>query len=120
MADDKPKTWTDQPKSYKDVLRNILGINWKSTILGIGAIVAAVGRIALAFRQKNYDFVALAEDGQLIMTTVGLILSGIIGLSTKDANVTGAGNQAKTVNTDTGIIKNIEGEVVGKQPAKTE
>lgn len=96
-------------------LARILGINYRTTIIGIGVIVAAIGRITLAFRSKNYDFVLLAEDGQLIMTTLTALLAGLGLFIAKDANVTGVGTKAKTVESD-GTVKNVEGEVVGKQP----
>ena len=94
-------------------LARILGVNYRTTILGIGVIFAAVGRIGLAYRAR--DFTALANDGQLIAETVAGILAGLGLLIAKDANVTGAGTLAKTVEGD-GTVKNIEGEVVAKQP----
>lgn len=96
-------------------LARILGINYRTTILGIGVIVAAVGRISLAFRSKNYDFVLLAEDGQLIMTTLTALLAGLGLFIAKDANVTGAGTTAKTVDSS-GTVTNAAGTVVGQQP----
>lgn len=99
-----------------DSLNRILGINWRTTILGIGVIVAAVGRAVLAFRSKNFDFVLLAEDGQLIATTLGGVLAGLGLIIAKDSTVTGAGSQAKAIDS-TGVVTNVEGEVVGKQSA---
>lgn len=97
------------------MLTKIFGINYRTTILGIGVIVAAIGRIALAFRSKQYDFVALAEDGQLIMTTLVALLGGFGLFIAKDANVTGAGSQAKTVDS-TGAVTNVDGAPLGNQP----
>lgn len=95
-------------------INRILGINWRTTILGIGVIVAAGGRFVLAFRSKNYDFPALAEDGQLIMTTIGLVLAGLAATKAKDQNVIGTGATAKTVDS-TGEITDRVGKVVGQQ-----
>lgn len=100
-----------------DWLNKVLGINWKTTILGIGVIVAAGGRFVLAFRSKNYDFTALAEDGQLIMTTLTGVLAGFGLTKAKDQNVTGTGSGAKSVD-NSGTLTNREGEVVGQQPPK--
>ena|SRR5690349_25028895 len=98
-------------------LNRIFGINWRTTILGLGVIVGAVGRITLAFRSKHYDFSALAEDGQLIMTTAGLLLSGLGLYIAKDASVTGVGTTAKAVDSS-GAITNVEGDKVGQQAPK--
>jgi hypothetical protein len=98
-----------------DLLNKILGINWKTTITGIGVIVAAGGRMLMAFRTKNYDFVLLAEDGQLIMTTLGLLLTGVGLLKAKDENVTGTGDGALTSDSS-GALKNREGIVVVEAP----
>lgn len=98
------------------MLSKIFGINYRTTILGIGVIAGAAGRIALAFRSKQYDFVALAEDGQLIMTTAGAVLAGLGLVFGKSANVVGAGTQAKAIDS-TGTVTNVEGSVVGQQAA---
>jgi len=98
-------------------LSHVLGINWRTTILGVGVIVGAVGRIALAFRSKHYDFTALAEDGQLIMTTAGALLAGLGLVIAKDSSVTGVGSAAKAVDSS-GAITNVEGDKVGQQPTK--
>lgn len=97
-----------------DWVNKVLGINWKTTILGIGVIVAAGGRFVLAFRSKNYDFSMLAEDGQLIMTTLTGILAGFGLTKAKDQNVTGTGSGAKSVDSS-GVLTNIQGDVVGVQ-----
>lgn len=96
-----------------DLLARILGVNYRTTILGIGVIFAAVGRIMLAYRAR--DFTSLANDGQLISETIAGILAGLGLFIAKDATVTGAGTLAKTVASD-GTVKNIEGEVVAQQP----
>lgn len=95
-------------------LAHILGINYRTTILGIGVIFAAVGRVMLAWRTR--DFVALANDGQLIAETVAGILAGVGLFIAKDANVTGVGTKAKTVDSS-GTVTNVAGDVVGHQPA---
>lgn len=97
-----------------ELLTKLFSINWRTTLLGVGVIVAAVGRIGLAFRSKNYDFTALAEDGQLIMTTLTALLAGLGLFIAKDASVTGVGSQAKAVDS-AGTVTNIEGTVLGQQ-----
>ncbi len=96
-----------------NILNRIFGINYRTTILGIGVIVAAAGRIGLAYKTK--DFTAIANDGQLIMETAGGVLAGLALLFTKDAKVTGAGTLAKTVDS-TGTVTNADGKVVDQQP----
>lgn len=95
-------------------MNKLLGINWRTTILGIGVIFAAVGRVMLAYRTR--DFTALANDGQLIAETLAAILAGLGLYIAKDSNVTGVGSQAKTVEGD-GTVTNVVGTVVGQQPA---
>lgn len=94
-------------------LSKLLGINWRTTILGVGVIFAAVGRIMLAYRAR--DFESLANDGQLIAETIAAILAGLGLFIAKDASVTGVGTQAKTVESD-GTVVNVQGTVVGQQP----
>lgn len=93
-------------------LTHILGINFKTTILGIGVIFAAVGRVLIAYRSK--DFVGLANDGQLIMETIAALLAGFGLVKAKDQNVTGTGTGARSIDS-TGVITNREGTVVGQQ-----
>ena len=73
-----------------------------------------MGRFILAFRTKHYDFTALAEDGQLIATTLSLVLAGLSAAFAKDKNVTGAGTQAKAIDSE-GQVTNVVGTVVGQQ-----
>lgn len=96
-----------------DALNKILGINYRTTILGIGVIVAAVGRLVLAYKAK--DFTSLANDGQLIAETVAALLAGLGLFVAKDSSVTGTGSQAKSVDS-AGTITNVEGQAVGHQP----
>jgi hypothetical protein len=97
-----------------EALNKIFGINYGTTILGIGVIFAAVGRVGVAWKSK--DFTALANDGQLIMETLAGLLTGVGLLVAKDRNVTGAGTQAKAIDS-AGHVTNVEGEVLGRQPA---
>jgi uncharacterized membrane-anchored protein len=94
------------------VLTKIFGINYRTSILAVGVIVAAAGRVVLAYKAK--DFTALANDGQLIMETAAALLAGLGLFIAKDAKVTGVGSQAKSVDS-TGVVKNIEGDVVARQ-----
>lgn len=97
-----------------EILNRILGINYRTTILGIGVIVAAIGRVTLAYKAR--DFTSLANDGQLIAETVTALLAGLGLLIAKDSSVTGVGAQAKAVDSK-GTLTNVEGEEVGKQSA---
>lgn len=99
-----------------DVFTRFLGINWKTTLAGLAAIVAAVSRIAVAYRTR--DFQAIFTDSQLILETVGLLLVAFGLIKAKDQNVTGAGTSAKIVDTSTGEVTNAEGKVVGQQTVK--
>lgn len=95
------------------MLDKLLGINWKTTLAGIGAIVLAIGRIGIAYRTKDIE--AIVTDGQLIIETLSLIVVGLGLAKAKDQNVTGTGVTAKAVD-DQGIVTNREGTVVGQQP----
>jgi hypothetical protein len=96
------------------MLQKLLGINWGTTLAGISVIVAAIGRIGLAYRTR--DFGAIFNDGQLLLTTIIGIAAGLGLISAKDKNVTGVGASAKAVDSS-GVITNVEGDKVGKQPA---
>lgn len=93
----------------------LLGINWKTTLAGIMAIITALSRIAVAYRTR--DFAAIFTDAQLILETAGLIIAGLGLLKAKDQNVTGVGAVAKAVDSE-GTVTNREGAVVGHQPVK--
>lgn len=95
-------------------MQRLLGINWKTTLAGITVLIAAVGRIIAAYRTK--DFGAIFGDAQLVIETIGTVLIGLGLLSAKDSNVTGAGTTAKAVDSS-GVVTNVEGDRVGKQPA---
>lgn len=92
----------------------LLGLNWKTTLAGITAIIAAISRIAVAYRTR--DFQAIFNDGQLIIETIGVLIVGLGLMTAKDQNVTGVGTAAKVVDTSTGQVTNSEGKVVGQQP----
>lgn len=96
------------------LFQKLLGINWGTTLAGVSVIVAAIGRIALAYRTR--DFGAIFNDGQLVLQTVVAIVAGLGLISAKDKNVTGVGTTAKAVDSS-GIVTNVEGDKVGKQPA---
>jgi len=95
------------------MLNKLLGINWKTTLAGISAIIAAIGRILVAY--KTRDFAAILADGQLIIETITMIILGLGLLKAKDQNVTGTGVAAKAVDSS-GTITNREGDVIGQQP----
>lgn len=97
------------------IITKLLGINWKTTLAGVTVIVAAIGRIGVAYKTK--DFQAIFTDGQLILETVGMLIAGFGLLKAKDENVIGTGATAKAVDSS-GTITNRDGEVVGIQPVK--
>lgn len=92
------------------IISKLLGINYRTTLAGFMAIVAAVGRIAVAYRTR--DFEAIITDGQLIIETVGIIMLGLGLMKAKDQSVTGAGPVAVQVAAD-GSATDREGEDVG-------
>lgn len=89
-----------------DILNKIFGINYGTTILGIGVIFAAVGRVGIAWKAK--DFTQLAADGDLIMTTLAALLAGVGLILAKDRNVSGAGTKSVSVDSS-GLVTNTEG-----------
>jgi hypothetical protein len=96
------------------IFQKLLGINWGTTLAGIAAIVAVIGKILLAYRTK--DFSAIFSNGQELFADISLLLVGLGLIAAKDRNVTGVGSVAKTVDSS-GTVTNVEGEVVGKQPS---
>jgi hypothetical protein len=96
------------------MLQKILGINWKTTLPGILAIIAVVGKIGLAYRTK--DFGAIFSNGQELITDITVVLAGIGLIAAKASNVTGVGTQAATVD-ENGKLVTAQGDVVGKQPS---
>lgn len=91
-------------------INKLLGINWKTTLGGLALVVAAVGRIVLAY--KTRDFEAIFADTKLIMETVIALIAGLTLTQAKDQNVTGAGPVAVQVAAD-GSATDREGEDVG-------
>ena len=80
------------------VIKWLLGLNWKTGLAGWTIIIAAVGRILVAYKTK--DFGAIFTDGQLILTTVVSIAAAFGLIKAKDQNVTGAGEDAVIVHKD--------------------
>lgn len=99
-----------------EAFTRLLGINWKTTLAGIAAIIAAVSRIAVAYRTR--DFQAIFTDAQLIVETIGILVLGFGLMKAKDQNVTGVGTMAKIVDTSTGEVTNAEGKTIGQQTVK--
>jgi hypothetical protein len=66
--------------------------SWKTTIAGILPIVGAIGQLATMASTGNWN-------GDMLLTDVGLISAGAIGLFAKDHNVSNAPTPAaaKTV-----------------------
>lgn len=96
-----------------NILNGIFGINWATTSAGVMVIIAAIGRIALAWKAK--DFESILTDGQLLLSTLLAVAAGLGLMKAKDSNVTGAGAVAKAVDSE-GTVTNIEGDVIGSQP----
>jgi dipeptide/tripeptide permease len=96
-----------------NIFDRLLGINWRTTLAGVGVIVAAVGRLVLAYRTKDIE--AMVTDSQLVFETIGMLIVGFGLAQAKDQNVTGTGTSAKTVDS-AGVVTNREGVVVGQQP----
>lgn len=94
------------------MFQKLLGINWKTTMTGIGALVAVLGVILNAWRTK--DFGTIFTQGQTVIPIVMGILTALGMFSAKDSNVIGAGVAAKAVDS-TGTVTNVAGDVVGQQ-----
>lgn len=94
------------------LFQKLLGLNWGTTLTGITLIIAAIGRIAIAY--KTRDFAAIFADTKLIMETVVALIAAFGFLKAKDASVTGVGAAAKTVDS-AGTVTNVSGDVVGQQ-----
>ena len=94
-------------------LTKLLGVNWRTTIAGIGSLVTVVGVIVNAWRTK--DFGTIFTQAQTLVPIVIGILTGLGLLAAKDSSVVGAGSQAAVVQSD-GTKVNAAGETVGVQP----
>ena len=79
----------------KTIIERIMGVNWKTTMAAIAAIVAVVGRIYAKWKSK--DFSAIFEDGQELMSDIGLLVAAVGLLQAKDKDVHGAGDSAVRV-----------------------
>lgn len=93
--------------------QKLLGVNWRTTFAAIVAIIGLAINIQVAWKAK--DIRAVANNAEMIMLNLGLIATALTGLNAKDANVTGAGTQAKTVDS-TGAVTNVDGAALGNQP----
>jgi hypothetical protein len=98
----------------RTVFAKIGVINWKTTGSAVIAIAGLAVNIQVAWKAK--DFMAVVNNAQMVMLNLGLIATALGLLGAKDSNVTGAGTQAKAVDSS-GVVTNVEGEKVGKQPA---
>lgn len=56
--------------------------NWKTTLGGAGAILAALASLATMFSKGQVD-------GNILLTDFGVVAAGVTGLFAKDHNVTG-------------------------------
>jgi len=97
------------------MLKKLLGINWKTTLPGILVIVGVGAKIANAWRTK--DIGTVLSSTQELIPDVMLVLTGIGLITAKASDVTGAGTQAKAVDS-AGTVTNVEGKVIDKQPEK--
>lgn len=74
---------------------NILGINYRTTLMGLLALIAVVGKLVVAFKTKDLDSIGPLLN-ELLPIIAGLLLA--IGLTkAKDQSVTGAGPTARDV-----------------------
>lgn len=76
----------------KSLMQQIAGVNWKTTIAGIGVLVALVSKILLELRTK--DFSSLITSVNELVPDISAVLIAIGLLSAKDNNTTGAGDSA--------------------------
>jgi hypothetical protein len=94
------------------MLKKLLGINWKTTLPGILVIFGVIAKILAAWRTK--DIATLLTSTQELIPDLIAVLAGIGLITAKASDVTGAGTQAKAVDS-TGEVTNIEGQKVGQQ-----
>src|SRR5436190_20654292 len=95
------------------MLNKILRINYRTTAAAIIAIAGLAANVEVAWKARN--FLAVVDNAQMIMLNLSLIAGAVGFLNAKDANVTGAGTQAKTVDSS-GTVTNVEGKELGQQP----
>lgn len=91
-------------------ITKILGINFKTTLAGIGSLAAIAAAIIAAWKEK--DFQAIFDNLPLLFTALGVVIASLGLLKAKDQNVTGAGPVAVTVTAD-GSATDRQGEDVG-------
>ncbi len=95
------------------MFKKLLGINWRTTTGAIIAVLGLAGNIYLSVKKK--DFLAAIDSSQMLMANVGLLATTIVGLSAKDASVTGVGSKAAEVDSK-GTLTTADDKVVGQQP----
>ena len=71
-------------------MQKLLGVNWKTTLGGIGTIATAVGTVITMVSQQGLTPEAFAVLGAGLTTGIALICA-------KDGNTTGAGPTATKV-----------------------
>lgn len=94
-------------------LIKILGINFKTTLAGITALMAVGAALIAAWKAK--DFKAVFDNLPTLFTTLAVVLTALGLIKAKDQNVTGTGTGARSVSSE-GEITNREGKLVGLQP----
>lgn len=95
------------------MLKKLLGINWKTTLPGILAIVAVAGKIGLALRTKDLN--AIFSNGQELIMDITVVLAGVGLIAAKASDVTGVGAAAAKVD-ESGHLVTANDKVVGTQP----
>lgn len=93
-------------------LIKLLGINFKTTLAGITALLAVGAAIIAAWKSK--DFKAIFNNLPTLFTTLAVVLTALGLIKAKDQNVTGTGSGARSVSSE-GEVTNREGELVGQQ-----
>lgn len=95
------------------MLKKLLGINWKTTLPGILAILAVVGKIINDFRTK--DFGQVFENVNNLIPLITGLLVGLGLIAAKASDVTGVGTQAAKLE-DNGKLVTADDKVIGSQP----
>lgn len=93
-------------------LIKLVGINFRTTIAGITALLAVFAAIVAAWKAK--DFKAIFDNLPTLFTTLAVVLTALGLIKAKDQNVTGTGTGAKSVSSE-GEITNREGKLIGQQ-----
>lgn len=79
----------------RSLLRKLVGVNWKTTLAGAGALITAAGKIYFAFKTK--DFATVFTSANELVPDITLILLGVGLLNAKDNDTAGAGEKARKV-----------------------